>query len=147
MPYADLTFAEEYFSDRAYTDNWQNAAESDKLKALGMATNLIETFCQFYDDFGMPFLYGIGNAPEWLKKACCEEALYLLNLGKDPTQPDEVTVMGIAGTKGTTFDPTMKADILCVPCRRILEANGGEIDSEAVSGTSGGGVDVGFVIK
>ena len=33
MPYADLTFAEEYFSDRAYTDNWQNAAESDKLKA------------------------------------------------------------------------------------------------------------------
>ena len=147
MPYADLTFAEEYFSDRAYTDEWQNAAESDKLKALRMATNLIETFCQFFNGVGMPFLFSIDLAPDWLKKACCEEALYLLNLGKDPTQPDEVTVMGIASTKGTTFDSTMKADILCVSCRRILEANGGEIDSEAVSGTSGGDVDVGFVVK
>lgn len=146
MPYADLTFAEEYFSDRAYTDNWQNAAESEKLKALGMATHLIETFCQFYDDDGLPFLYSIEGAQRWLKEAACEEALYLLNLGKDPTQPDEVTVMGIAQTKGTSFDRTMKADILCVSCRRLLEANGGEVLDDAFV-ASGGGVSCGTVIK
>jgi hypothetical protein len=145
MPYADLTFAEEYFSDRAYTDNWQNAAESDKQRFLGMATKLIEDFCQFYDEIGAPFLFSIDGAPEWLKKACCEEALYLLNLGKDPTQPDEVTVMGIASTKGTTFDRSMKADILCVSCRRIIEANGGEIDSAAV--TASGGIGSGVIVK
>jgi hypothetical protein len=127
MPYANLTFADEYFAARAYSENWQNAAEADRNKFLAMATNLIETFCQFFDDSGMPFLYSVDGSPDWLKKACCEEALYLLNLGKDPTQPDEVTVMGIAATKGTTFDKSMKADILCVQCRRILEANGGEL--------------------
>lgn len=145
MPYADLTFAEEYFANRAYTEKWQSSGDADKEKFLGMATGLIETYCQFYDDDGLPFLYTVDGAPQWLKQATCEEALYLLNLGKDPTQPDEVTVMGIASTKGTTFDRSMKADILCVSCRRIIEANGGEIDSAAFSAS--GGIGSGVVVK
>lgn len=137
MPYADLTFAEEYFANRAYTDNWQKAAEADKQRLLGMATNLIETYCQFYDDNGFPFLYTVEGSPLWLKQATCEQAIYLLNLGFDPTQPPEPTVLGIASAKGTVFDKSMVADILCQSCRRIIEANGGEVDSAAYSGSSG----------
>jgi hypothetical protein len=137
MPYADLTFAEEYFSNRAYTDNWQKAAEADKQRFLGMATNLIETYCRFYDETGYPFFHTVEFAPDWLKQATCEQAIYLLNLGFDPTQPPEPTVLGIASTKGTVFDKSMVADILCQSCRRIIEANGGEVDSAAFSGSSG----------
>jgi hypothetical protein len=137
MPYADLTFAEEYFSNRVYTDNWQKAAEADKQRFLATATFLIEKFCQFYDETGMPFLFSIDSAPDWLKQATCEQAIYLLNLGFDPTQPPEPTVLGIASTKGTVFDKTMVADIPCQSCRRIIEANGGEVDPAAFSGSSG----------
>lgn len=146
MPYADLTFAEEYFANRAYTDNWQKAAEADKQRFLGMATFLIEKFCQFYDDFGMPFLFSIDSAPDWLKQATCEQAIYLLNLGFDPTQPPEPTVLGIASAKGTVFDKSMVADILCQSCRRIIEANGGEVDSAAYS-TSSGNIANGVIEK
>jgi hypothetical protein len=139
--YADLEFAERYFETRAYADAWKNAP--DKAELLELASDLIITYCQFYDDYGMPYEYVTEDAPEWLKKATCEQALYLANLGKDPTQPDEVTVMGIASTKGTVFDRSMKADILSRQCCAILEKNGGEI----LSGASSDSISFGRVVK
>ena len=145
MSFADTTFAEEYFSDRAFVDNWNDASEKEKQQFLGSATKNIETFCTFFDDEGLPFVYTDSGAPVWLKEACCEQALYLLNLGKDPTQADKKTTLGIRSSDGTTFDKSFSADILCVQCRAILERNGAEIDSTAVN--SSGGVSWGQVIK
>lgn len=144
--FADLTFADSYFSSRAFADKWTTATEESKQKFLATSTKLIETLCVFYDDDGMPFVYTASGAPEWLKEACCEQALYLLNLGKDPTQADKKTTLGVRVFNGTTFDKSFAADLLCVQCRVILERNGADIDSAATAGEPGG-VSSGWVIK
>lgn len=142
MPYADIQFADTYFSERAFADAWISA--TNKAGLLKLASNLIDIYTQFYDDNSYPVTYDKSDAPEWLKEAVCEEALYLANIGKDPSQPDDVTIMGISSTKGTVFDRSMRADILCVQCRNIIEKNNGEISPEAVAGNN---ISFGRVIK
>lgn len=144
--FADLAFADSYFSTRAFADKWQDASEEQKQKFLTTATDMINAFCIFYDDDNMPFIYAASGAPDWLKEACCEQALYLLNLGKDPTQADKKTTLGVRVFNGTTFDKSFAADSLCVRCRVILERNGAEIDPSAVAGDPGG-VSSGWIIK
>ena len=145
MSFADTSFAGEYFADRAFVDNWNAASEKEKQQFLGTATKHIETFCTFYDDSGLPFVYTESGAPVWLKEACCEQALYLLNLGKDPTQADKKTTLGIRSTEGTTFDKSFSADILGVQCCAILERNGAVIDDTAINAS--GGISWGQIIK
>lgn len=135
--YADLSFAAEYLGTRAFVDKWQALTDADRQKLLTTATIQIDTFCLFYDDEELPVYYDAADAPDWLQRACCEQALYLANLGKDPTQTEEVVAMGIASTKGTTFDRDMVADILCVQCRKIIVNNGGEVSVEACGSASG----------
>jgi hypothetical protein len=137
MMYADLSFAAEYFETRAFVDKWQALTDADRQKLLTTATTQIDTFCLFYDDEELPVYYDATDAPDWLKRACCEQALYLANLGKDPTQTEEVVAMGIASTKGTVFDRDMVANILSVQCRKIIVNNGGEVSPEACGNASG----------
>lgn len=144
--FSNLTFADSYFGNRAFAEKWLAATDEQKQKFLATATNMIEVLCTFYDDDNMPFVYAPSSAPDWLKKACCEQALYLLNLGKDPTQADKKTTLGVRVFNGTTFDKSFTADLLCVQCRTILERNGAEIDSAAIAG-SPGGVSAGWVVK
>jgi hypothetical protein len=59
--------------------------------------------------------------------------LYLINLGKDPTQADKKTTLGIVSTDGTVFDKSFAADIISPNCRRIIIANGGSVSSSAQS--------------
>lgn len=146
MMYADLSFAAEYLDSRAFVDKWQALSEADKQKLLTTATMQIDTFCLFYDDEELPVYYDAADAPDWLRRACCEQALYLANLGKDPTQTEEVVAMGIASTKGTVFDRDMVADILCVQCRKLIVNNGGEVSPEAC-GNSSGNISICPVIK
>lgn len=129
MSYCDVSFADEYFAKRAFSEAWSG---DEKEKYLETATMLIKEYCVFEDERGV-FTYEDEEAEEWLKKATCEQALYLLNLGKDPTQADKKTTLGIISTEGTTFDKSFAADILCIQCRKILENNGGIISSEATS--------------
>ena len=144
MSFVNVAFADDFFETRAFADNWKTS--KDKSGLLNLASRLVDKYCQFYDEQGYPISYinDENTCPDWLKEAVCEEALYLANIGKDPTQPDDVTVMGISSTKGTVFDRSMKADILCVQCRVILTHNGGEISPEAVAH---GSVHVGRVVK
>lgn len=142
MSYADTIWADEYFAMRAFADAWSNAGE-DKAKYLATATQQIKDFCAFVDEKGA-FVYEEDSSehviPVWLKRATAEQALHLLNLGKDPTQNDKKTTLGVASTDGTTFDKSFAADILCSTCRQILENNGGVI----VSGASASSKRLGF---
>lgn len=138
MSYADVLWAEEYFAMRAFADVWDNAGEN-KQKYLETATQQIKDFCAFVDEKGA-FIYDENNLeehiiPAWLKRATAEQALHLLNLGKDPTQNDKKTTLGIASTDGTVFDKTFAADILCPICCQILENNGGVLVSGATAGS------------
>lgn len=144
--FADLIFADSYFSNRAFADKWLATADEQKQQFLATATNMIEVLCTFFDDNNMPFVYTVSGVPTWLKGACCEQALYLLNLGKDPTQADKKTTLGVRTFNGTTFDKSFSADLLGVQCRSILERNGAQIDSAATAGESGS-VSSGWIIK
>lgn len=133
MAYCDTTYADAYFLNRAFSEKWTG---DKKAVYLETATTLIRQYCLFVEeDTGKVFTYADNAAPDWLKDATCEEALYLLNLGKDPTQTLKVLTLGILHTDdGTTFDHRFRADILCASCRVILENNGGLISSEAIAG-------------
>lgn len=145
MAYCDVAFADDYLLGGAFATAW---AGENKANFLETATRQIRIFCHFVDDDGA-FVYDEENAekhpvPEWLKEATCEQALYLLNLGKDPTQADKKTTIGVQSTEGTVFNKAFRADILAPACVRILEAHGGIVSSEA---TGPGGVSWGYVDK
>ena len=144
--YADIDYADAYFALRAFAGAWSVAEESVKLRYLATASVFIRDYCTFFDEnTGKPYTYDeAGDKEEWLKRAACEEALYLLTLGKDPTAADKKTTLGIKSADGVTFDKSFAADILCISCRKILEDNGGIVATVA---HNGGGVSEGFVVK
>lgn len=139
--YATVEYANEYFMLRAFSNAWEQAVE-DKGKLLNLATQLIKEYCYFADELnGEMFVYEeVADDQDWLMDATCEQALYLANLGKDPTQADKKTTLGIASTEGTVFDKSFAADIIAPRCRRILEAHGGILtDGASTAGSVGSG--------
>lgn len=138
MSYADVAWADEYFAMRAFADAWQGAGDN-KQKYLETATQQIKDYCFFVDKAQGMFVYEETSPereiPAWLKRANVEQALHLLNLGKDPTQNDKKTTLGVSSTDGTTFDKTFAADVLCAICCRILENNDGVLLSGATAGS------------
>lgn len=145
--YATVEYANEYFMLRAFSNAWEQAGE-DKGKLLNFATELIKEYCTFEDELnGGFFVYDeVEEGREWLMDATCEQALYLANLGKDPTQADKKTTLGIASTEGTVFDKSFSADIIGPRCRRILEAHGG-ILTDGASAAGSGSIGSGRVWK
>ena len=127
ISFADVVFAEQYFSKRVFVDNWHNCQNKEAF--LNTASGMIADFCTFTDANADLIDYTNGKmpVPEWLQRATCEQALYLINLGKDPTQADKKTTLGVASTDGTVFDKSFSADILGIACRRIISDNGGAI--------------------
>lgn len=86
MSYVDLNEANEYFSNRLHAEAWANAAESDKRKALVMATKAIDRqpLKGRKTDKEQPFAFPRfpdTEIPTVVKEACCEEALSLLERG------------------------------------------------------------------
>lgn len=128
--YADATFADGYLLAQAFTESWAALAVEAKAKYLSKASKMIDQYCLFYDEAGNPFCYDdseTAEIPDWLKEATAEQALYLVNLGKDPTQADKKTTLGIIRTGDTTFDKRFKADIICFNAQKIIAKNGGEV--------------------
>ena len=151
-PFATVESADSYFSARAYSSGWTALADDEtKEQYLNLASVIMRIFSSFTpEDVDAPV--SIDN-PEVIAKyalssvleaACLEEALHLVNLGKDPTQTLKVLNLGILSTDGTTFDHSFVADILCPFTIRILKNAGFEVSSEA---TGGGSVQIGLITK
>ena len=151
-PFATVEAANIYFSARAYSSGWTSLADDEtKSQYLNLASVIIRIFSSFTpDDADAPVSI---DDPEIIEKyalssvleaACMEEALHLVNLGKDPTQTLKVLNLGILSTDGTTFDHSFVADILCPFTVRILKNAGFEIYSEE---TGGGSVQIGIITK
>lgn len=151
-PFATVEAANIYFSARAYSSGWTAlAGEEEKAQYLNLASVIIRIFSSFtpedsestvnIDDPEIVKKYDLANV---LEAACLEEALHLVNLGKDPTQTLKVLNLGILSTDGTTFDHSFVADILCPFTVRILKNAGFEISIEE---TGVGSVQVGIITK
>lgn len=143
MSYCDASYADAYLGGRAFSGAWTGDA---KALFLQSATDFIKQFATFYDDDGNGFVYEEDETeiPDWLKDACCEEALYLMTLNKDPSAADKKTSLGIRSTDGTVFDKAFAADILAPACRRLLVIHGGILDGGA---TAGSAVQWGYIDK
>ena len=151
-PFATVEAADEYFGARAYSSGWTALADDEtKSQYLNLASVIIRIFSSFtpedadapvsIDDPEIIAKYALASV---LEAACLEEALHLVNLGKDPTQTLKVLNLGILSTDGTTFDHSFVADILCPFTVRILKNAGFEISSEATGGDS---VQIGIITK
>lgn len=151
-PFATVESADSYFGARAYSSGWTALADDEtKSQYLNLASVIIRIFSSFtpddeeekvnFDDPEIVEKYALAGA---LESACLEEALHLVNLGKDPTQTLKVLNLGILSTDGTTFDHSFVADILCPFTVRILKNAGFDISSEA---TGGGSLQVGILSK
>lgn len=151
-PFANVESADSYFSARAYSSGWTALADDEtKAQYLNLASVIIRIFSSFtpedadapvsIDDPEVIEKYALASV---LEAACLEEALHLVNLGKDPTQTLKVLNLGILSTDGTTFDHSFVADILCPFTVRILKNAGFEVSGEA---TGGGSVQVGLITK
>lgn len=151
-PFATVESADSYFSARAYSSGWTALADDEtKAQYLNLASVVMRIFSSFtpedadapvsIDDPDIVEKYALSSV---LEAACLEEALHLVNLGKDPTQTLKVLNLGILSTDGTVFDHSFVADILCPFTVRILKNAGFEISSEA---TGGGSVQIGIITK
>ena len=151
-PFATVEAANIYFSARAYSSGWMALADDEtKTQYLNLASVIIRIFSSFtpedadapvsIDDPEIIAKYALNGA---LESACLEEALHLVNLGKDPTQTLKVLNLGILSTDGTTFDHSFVADIICPFTVRILKNAGFEVSSDE---TGGGSVQVGIITK
>ena len=151
-PFATVEAADAYFGARAYSSGWTTLSDDEtKAQYLTLASVIIRIFSSFtpedaeepvsIDDPDIVEKYMLADS---LEAACLEEALHLVNLGKDPTQTLKVLNLGILSTDGTVFDHSFVADILCPFTVRILKNAGFDISSEA---TGGGSVQIGIITK
>ena len=151
-PFATVEAADIYFGARAYSSGWTALADDEtKSQYLNLASVIIRIFSSFtpedadapvsIDDQEIIAKYALSSV---LEAACLEEALHLVNLGKDPTQTLKVLNLGILSTDGTTFDHSFVADILCPFTVRILKNSGFDVSNEE---TGGGSVQIGIITK
>ena len=81
--YIEIVDANIYFGERLNTEEWDNASDANKLKALYMATRIIDRFNYRGEmtDESQEHQFPRGGdteVPETIKEACCEIALKLL---------------------------------------------------------------------
>jgi len=110
LSYVTLAEAQTYFNNILNTDNWDDATEGDKIKALVMATKAIDRLnflgkkTVSTQSFQFP-RYNDTSVPQDIKDAVCEEALVLVG-GADITMEKEaarMTGQGF-GSVRTAFD-------------------------------------------
>ena len=144
--YLDVTAADAYFANRLNAGNWDNATAGNKSKSLIMARNMIDDFVTFSDvDTNEEITYDSSDAPDLLKYANAEQALYLL--GVDPTAHLEVLGLGIKIAKGTEFDKSFTADMLCDSCLAKLKGINSDDVRVNISSGVGGGISMVEVIR
>ncbi len=114
-PYASIEEADNYFgSERLDAIEWDEASDSDRVKALTQATRAIDrlsfqgTALQEWQAWPRDLWDGI---PDDIKIACCEIALQLL-AGVDPDLEEEAigTVTDAYATVRQTKDSTVRQD-------------------------------------
>lgn len=139
IKFCSVAFGDAFLGQHRWAENWTTASASVKEKALVNATNVIRQFVGFVDRNGLPVEYAPSEGnngdddtdesiPNWLRKACCYEALYFLDLDNDPARPFPLGILGIIQSGTDKFSHDYEPPLFSAMCRRLLENNGGVID-------------------
>ena len=146
-PYCDLAWAEQYFAERAQSDNWNDATEAEKTAGLCTATRDIYRYAIFTEEVAgqdgerelnqFKYAYDGKEAreiPDKLKEATCEQAIYKMTLNR--LDALDASRQGLSSAKGVVFDKEAIPDLLCDECIDILNEMGAEIEPGASNGAS-----------
>ena len=108
--YIEVTDANTYFSERLFSETWDDSDDATKEKALKHATRSIEklSFDGYKTDPEQELEFprnGLTDIPEAVKFACCEEAIALLS-GKNPEEAADTLNVSSEGfvSVRTTYD-------------------------------------------
>lgn len=129
VTFCDTTFGDTFIGEHRWSENWTDASAADKAQALVNATNLIQQFVNFYDSDGVEVTYAPEDEtdeliPDWLRKACCYEALYLLDLDNDPARPFPLGILGIIQSGSDKMSHDYEPPLFSMMCSRLLKING-----------------------
>lgn len=144
IPYCTKAWADKYFSESAFADNWLNSSPEKQMSALQSATNFIDLYVSFFDKKGEPFFFTSSAEDDWsdektprrLKQSCAQEAIYLLSLDDNPAEPHPLTVLGLVSTDGKRFDKEFTPPIFPSMVVKLLQSLGGEVDPETTGADS-----------
>lgn len=114
--YITVEEADAYFADRLNTEPWEEATDTDKLKALKTATQAIDrlNFKGSKTDSSQVLEFprnGASILPNAIIYAVCEEAFTLID-GKDPELEAESlgSINNKFATVGSTYDSDVRKD-------------------------------------
>ena len=139
IPFCSVAWGDEFFAKQHWINNYVGATEDERLAHIINSTKVIQTFVTFYgepDPFTgiQPIIKyeptaaeGDDSIPDWLKEACCYEALYFFDLENDPSRPFPLGILGIIKDGTTVFDHEYEPPLFSAMARRILENNGGVV--------------------
>ena len=141
-PYCDLEWAEQYFAERAQSDNWNDASEAEKTAGLCTATRDIYRYAIFTEEVAgqdgerelNQFKYAYDGTetreiPDKLKEATCEQAIYKMTLNR--LDALDASHQGLSSAKGVVFDKEAVPNQLADECVDILTEMGAEIEPGA----------------
>lgn len=133
IPFCSVSWADNFIIGHRWADEWTSANIDERSEALVSATSVIHNFCQFFDNNLNIITYHPNNEdddsiPEWLKEACCYEALYFLHLENDPARPFPLGILGLIKSGQETFSHDYEPPLFPDLVRRIIEENGGVLN-------------------
>ena len=108
--YIEIVDATAYFAERLNSDEWDNTSDDRRLKALYMATRIIDRFNYVGEktDESQEHQFPRGgdvDVPDTIKEACCEIALKLLEDIDPDMEFENIPVLGHTfATVRNTYD-------------------------------------------
>lgn len=156
IPFCSVAYGDEFFAKQHWVNNYTAADEDARLAHLINSTKVIQTFVKFFApaeppsppeggllvDLELPppsmtdreqIFYnptsadGDESIPDWLKEACCYEALYFFDLENDPSRPYSLGILGIIKDGTTVFDHNYEPPLFSKMALQILLNNGGVV--------------------
>lgn len=140
IPFCSVAWGDEFFLKQHWQNNYTAADEATRLAHLINSTKVIQTFVKFFTKpdpvtgeqtqiFYEPTASdGDDKIPDWLKEACCYEALYFFDLENDPSRPFPLGILGIIKDGTTVFDHEYEPPLFSKMALQILLNNGGVVE-------------------
>ncbi len=128
MVYVTLEEANTYFESRLHAEAWTNASDTDKQKALEMATRAIDRtplkgVKASWDQAHQFPRYPDTEVPQAVKDACCEEALAILERGNSQRrrlQQEGVQSFSVGGLTETYWPGARGRGLISEEARELL---------------------------
>lgn len=132
--FCTLAWANTFFGEYVFDENWADATDAKKTSALKAASDFISLYCKFPVEYSPDGTDDYEDAiiPRRLKQACAQEASYLLSLDDNPAEPCPITIIGILSADGKKFDGEMIPPIFSKQVVKLLERIDAIIDPESM---------------